>query len=996
MESQKTYTIHLVSHTHWDREWYLPFQVFRLKLVHLIDGLLDLLKQDPDFRYFMLDGQTVVLDDYLEMRPEREEELRGHIQSGRVLIGPWYLMVDEFLVSPEALIRNLLWGERISRQFGPKMMVGYTPDPFGHIGQMPQILRGFGISSASLWRGLTDEPCEFWWQSPDGSRVLMAYLRDSYSNGAGLPTHDHRFPAEVLKVRDALSPHASTSSLLLMHGTDHMEPPADTSAAIAAANPLLEGSQLVHSTLPRYLEAVETEIQEKDLHLPVVTGELRASRRSPLLPGVLSTRIWIKQRNQACQTLLEQWAEPFSAWASLLLESDNRQNTAPFASDRLANPAPLLRQAWRLLLQCHPPDSICGCSIDAVHDEMRPRFDQVEQIGERLTQQSLAALAESIDTQTTGAFEASGRSLALVVFNPSGGTRTDLAQAEFQLPPDVKSYELVNRAGQAIPFRVEGLGNLSMFSAALSPADFRTGMNMIHDGRVMGFLITEFSLKREGDTVYTEATLVEQGQPDLEGFERGMQVVETYLADPTITRYVFRSKAAQRVRLSFVAQDVPGPGFQVFWIRSKPGEQEQPQQVQMGGLVRALMPLVERLSRLPAAQKILASATRPKSRPPYRIENEYFRVEASEQDGSLEIYDKTSQLSFQGLNHFMDGGDCGDEYNYSPPLHDRIVSKAAVRSVNVDRNPVIESITISLEMRLPESLTPDRQGRSTKTVVMPIQTRISLVAGVPRIEVHTEVDNQIQDHRLRVHFPAPIAVDSASYDGHFDIVRRPIALPKFDNSWAEQPRPEAPQRCFTQISNGKAGLIIANRGLPEMEAISSGPNQSELALTLLRCVGWLSRDDLSTRPGPAGPTEATPGAQLPGKHKFDYAILPFSAESGLSTAYHLAYAFAAPLRALTTGLHAGSLPASTSLIDLQPAEFILSAIKMAEDNSGWILRAYSISEAPFQACIKPDLPFSQAWIVNMAEQPLAQLTPQKDGSLEFTVDPHQAITLKFT
>ncbi len=125
----------------------------------------------PQFKYFMLDGQTIVLDDYLAMRPEKEAILRQHIQKGRILIGPWHILPDMFLVGPEAHIRNLLQGDRTARKFGPKMMIGYIPDPFGHPGQVPQILRGFGIETACLWRGLDEEPAEFWWQSPDGSRV---------------------------------------------------------------------------------------------------------------------------------------------------------------------------------------------------------------------------------------------------------------------------------------------------------------------------------------------------------------------------------------------------------------------------------------------------------------------------------------------------------------------------------------------------------------------------------------------------------------------------------------------------------------------------------------------------------------------------------------------------------------------------------------------------------------------------------------------------------
>jgi hypothetical protein len=228
-------TLHLVSHTHWDREWYLTFQQFRLKLVHLIDGLLDILEHDENYKHFMLDGQTIVLDDYLLMRPEREADLRRYIKNGRILVGPWHILPDEFLVSPEATIRNLLEGDRTCRRFGPKMMVGYIPDPFGHIGQMPQILRGFGIETACVQRGLSDQPCEFWWESPDGSRLFMAYLRDGYGNAALLPASEpERFTALVRQVRDNLAPHSAADHLLLMYGTDHMEPPPETSRASSA------------------------------------------------------------------------------------------------------------------------------------------------------------------------------------------------------------------------------------------------------------------------------------------------------------------------------------------------------------------------------------------------------------------------------------------------------------------------------------------------------------------------------------------------------------------------------------------------------------------------------------------------------------------------------------------------------------------------------------------------------------------------------------------
>lgn len=242
-------TIHLISHTHWDREWYLTFQQFHLKLIHLLDKLLDMLESDPDYKYFMLDGQTIILEDYLQVRPGRKNQLRHFIQNGRILIGPWHILPDEFLVSPEATIRNLLEGDRTAQEFGLKMRVGYIPDTFGHIGQMPQILQGFGIQTASVQRGLSDEPSELWWQAPDGSRVFMAYLRDGYSNVAGLITSEpERFLDQIESLRNSLAPHSASGPqghLLLMYGTDHMEPPPETSVAIAQANKELHNGTLV-------------------------------------------------------------------------------------------------------------------------------------------------------------------------------------------------------------------------------------------------------------------------------------------------------------------------------------------------------------------------------------------------------------------------------------------------------------------------------------------------------------------------------------------------------------------------------------------------------------------------------------------------------------------------------------------------------------------------------------------------------------------------------
>src|SRR5213082_116394 len=233
----------IVPHTHWDREWYQTFQQFRFRLVHAIDTLLDILDRDPDFTHFLLDGQTIVLEDYLEVRPEQEERLKKYTRSGRIQVGPWYLQPDEFLVSGESLVRNLQIGLRRAAEFGEPMCVGYVPDCFGHIAQLPQILQGFGIDNAVFWRGVGAEAhkSEFYWAAPDGTQVLVIHLAGplGYSNARNLPFTPEEFVARVELLTAPLLPKATTNTLLFMNGSDHLEPQAGLPKTIEAANQLL-------------------------------------------------------------------------------------------------------------------------------------------------------------------------------------------------------------------------------------------------------------------------------------------------------------------------------------------------------------------------------------------------------------------------------------------------------------------------------------------------------------------------------------------------------------------------------------------------------------------------------------------------------------------------------------------------------------------------------------------------------------------------------------
>ncbi len=959
-------SLHLVSHTHWDREWYRTFQQFRLRLVHLVDGVLDLLEKDRTFKYFMLDGQTIVLEDYLLMRPENEERIRKHVRSGRLAIGPWHILPDEFLVSPEATIRNLLEGKRTCNRFGPRMNVGYVPDPFGHIGQLPQILQGFDIQTACVQRGLSDERCEFWWEAPDGSRVFMAYLRDGYGNAAGLPTASaEHFTAEVRRLRDSLLAHSNTDrSVLLMHGTDHMEPPTDTAKAIAATRSLLDGDELIHSTLGDYVESVMAALRRE--HIPTMRGELRDCKRSHLLPGVLSTRMWIKQRNHLCETKLERWAEPFSTLASEVVSE-------PLPANLLAQPATILRQAWRLLMECHPHDSICGCSIDQVHDEMKVRFDQVEQISDEITGQSLVSLAGSVATTAAEA------QAAVVVFNPHSFAHSEAVEANVE---SASAFDLLDEEGRTVPFQERGLGSKELVHARMTPKELQSLYVNIHDGRVMGMSIQAIKVERQGDTVHLEATVSETRPPEVHAWEKGVAEIEALIADPGVKVFRVRAVSVDTRRITFAATEVPGLGWKTYHIRTRLAEQTAP--VSIPPLARLLLPL----AKLPWAQRL--AIRHRKDRAPYWIENDLLKVEALT-DGSLSITDKKTGASMVGSNRFLDGGDCGDEYNYCPPPQDRMTT-ARLKKATLERGAVQQSLTLTLELPTPASLSTDRKTRDRKTLRTEITSRVTLTHGVPRVDVHTTVRNQAKDHRLRVHFPAPFHSQAGEYGGHFEVVERKIGVPAHDQTWVEEPRPEVPQRAFTSVTDGKGRLTIASRGLPEVETLVNSSGNAEIAVTLLRCVGWLSRDDFSNRKGHAGPYLETPGAQMIGSWDFDYAIIPATMES--LPAYQQAYAFEAPLKAATTGIHAGALPAQGSFVAVNPGAFLLSALKKAENDKGWLVRGVNLSDHEIQVELRPWRSFWKVLRTNLAEEKTATLHPAKeDGAVSFVAKGHEIVTI---
>jgi mannosylglycerate hydrolase len=993
-------TIHLISHTHWDREWYLTFQQFHLKLIHLIDRLLDILEKDPEYKFFLLDGQTILLEDYLQVRADREPDLVRLIKTGRILIGPWYISPDEFLLSPESHVRNLLEGTRLCQKYGGRMPIGYLPDTFGHIGQMPQILQGFGIDYASMWRGISDQPVELTWKSPDGSSVLLSYLRESYGNAANLtPENFERFADEIHERSQALIPFSATGQILLMNGTDHMEPSESLTAAIRSYQEKSPEEDLRHSSLPLYFEAVRSQISASSIQLPVLIGELRSSQRSPLLPNTLSTRIWIKQRNFNAENNLIKWVEPLSIWSSLIDPMPSRQETAYSSNDHpyLSGQPQIIRSAWKMLMQCHPHDSICGTSIDQVHKEMQVRFDQVDQICHELTNQNLTRITDHINTTFPALSRDSDRLSnilsAIIVFNPTDQIQNGLVSQTITLDDHFSSFEILDHLNNTTPYQQQGLGFTELVSMTLDKKGLKQGLGMVQNGVIDGMSIKGITIHTEENKALIRATISTRGVIDHEKWKQILAKLDPLLADPGITEFIIHAFSDPEVDISFVAKDVPAHGYRCYWLRGQVGVGKKAGHARrLNPLLRLFLPALKLLTSGPLKPILIRTKIHDSANRPPRIENEFFILEAYGTDGTISLIDRRTQQVYRGLNRFVDGADSGDLYNYCPPERDHLVY-ASTTKIHQEETPVTSKLIVETEMLLPKALSPDRKTRSHTKVHHKLVSTFTLVHGVPRVDVHVEIDNQAHDHRLRVHFPAPFGCSTAVYDGHYELVERSVHLPTYDDTWQEQPRPEVPQREFTVVQNTNTSLMVANRGLPEVEVHETNSGNAEIALTLLRCVDWMSRDDLSTRKGHAGPMVATPDAQMRGRHQFDYSIIP--GDDQLITSAHQAYAFNSPFRSVSSPIHPGSLPPSLSLIENSNPNFLITTIKSAENDSGMIVRGYNALSSSIQVAIKPFNTFKRAQLVNLAEKPVMSVPISPQGTINIQIEANKIITILF-
>jgi hypothetical protein len=939
---------HFISNTHWDREWLMSMQRTRYGLVYMLDMLLDILDKDDGFRSFHLDSQTVPIEDYLEIRPERESEFRRRVAEGRIFIGPWYVLPDEFCISGEALVRNLLLGHHISRQYGGVSKTGYSPFSWGQCSQMPQIYNGFGIDTVAFYRGvntLVAPGSEFFWDGADGTRVLATRLaarprynvwyilqRPAYwdqldiddkavswqaGNGPfkfaggqfggleyryarpGFRYHPEHIPGRVEQALAEQDQDCQTRHRFWSAGHDASVPDIREVRMMADAdNALGDRGRVFHSTVKAFFDGLKA---EASADWPVAQGEMRhpmtKGSSSGFLGWIISSRLYIKRENFMAERDLWSYAEPAAVLASFL--------GAPY-------PRAFLDRSARYLLQNHGHDSIAGCGRDVTVLDVMDRFRQSREISSCVFERAFMDLA--------GAINYGGRpasSMALLVYNPSAISRSEVVDLAINLPREwqSKALELRDGDGRLVPFEIAGTVK-DTFGIVWSPND--TGNYF------------------PADTLHVRALLPQ----------------------------------------------IPGLGWRTFFVS----------------------PAGRGPARLPSLRTGPAS-----------IENEYLRADFH-RDGTLDLLDKEGGHWYRKLHWFRDTAEVGD-----PWIHRGLAGEAELTTlgsaarIRVTEGALAATVQVDIDWQIPAGATGDYKERRPDLVAVAIHSEFTLRSGSRWLEVETTIDNRAECHYLQVVFPTDILAETVHAQGQFDVLARPTALPDA-RLFEEEPMTEAPMNDFVDLSDGRRGLAILNRGL---KAYSAAPDGT-LALTLIRAYPFRLGITSSVW-ADYNPIEK--GSQCLGLQRCSYALMPHQGDWEEGQVWEASEAYARELQAAQVGpVAGGNLPLMGSFLELEPP-LRFQALKQADGGDGWVMRVINPSgrtvrgrlrlnggQAPADSIASPverlqaDFalpgrsckPWGCARELSLEELPRQDLVMDSEGWVSLEAGPKQILTVLFS
>ena len=850
--------VHVISHTHWDREWYHPAEVFRQRLVALIDELID--DPPPVGQSFLLDGQAIAIQDYLDVRPDRRAAIESLLADGRLEAGPWYVLADELIPGGEALVRNLLTGARALRRIGampPPVL--YCPDSFGHPAALPVIATGFGFPVIVLWRGYGSArfPSQDTaiWVAQNGDEALLYHLpRDGYEFGSHLPVDPAAASDRWRRMRSELAPRSATGITLVPNGADHHARQRDLRSALSALERAASDDRVHASSLRSFADCLASTVARD--RLPRVRSELRDSYGYTwTLQGTFATRAHEKRLNALAERGLTRDAEPWDGLAARVRDASRRW---------------LLDEAWRTLLTAHPHDTLCGCSIDQVASEMELRIQSARNQAAAVRDEAIAELIGH-DRVLSRSSRESWRPI-IVIRNPAPRARTGVVTLEIEeliadvpVGPGSAPTEPPRPEARASRPRIPALGRLQVLSRATAHR------------------------RIESPQQYPDNDLVR------------VMTVAAWVAD--LPPYGIACHA--------FGEGKRGPGG-------------------------------------PTAPVVVARN---------EMHNGHLGVHVSG-DGGVSLETIVGRRRIDSLIAFQDQADAGDLYTPAPRERTFRVEHRGCR--RLDRGPLRGTLELAYR------ITGDRRADRIADIVV----RLVLDADATFLRLQVEGENHVRDHRLRLRFASGISRPRVWADAAFGPVRREQLQLSPEETRAEQMVHAAPLHRYVSLYDDEQGLTLYSDGLAEYESLDDGT----IAVTLVRAVGELSRNDLPERPGHAGWPTPTPAAQCLGPFQASFAVHlhgPRSRQT-LAAVERAADDFlCAPVGA--TLRSALALPAPVVGVELTGAGLAFSALKESEDGQWLVLRCVNVCDEAIEGEWRLPFDIRDARLARLDETPIGQL-----------------------
>ncbi|MFA0387890.1 mannosylglycerate hydrolase [Vibrio splendidus] len=826
-----TSRVHITPHMHWDREWYFTTEESRILLVNNMEEIMNRLESDPEYKYYVLDGQTAVLEDYFAIKPENTERVKALVEAGKLIIGPWYSQTDTMQVSGESIVRNMMYGIRDCMKFGDAMKIGYLPDSFSMSSQLPMIYNGFDITRAMFWRGCSERhgtnKTEFLWQSNDGSEVTAQVLPLGYAIGKYLPQDEEGLRARLDKYFPVLEKPSVTKDILLPNGHDQMPIQKDIFEVMDKLREIYPDREFSMSRFEEVFEKVEAARDQLD----TIKGEFNDGKYMRVHRTISSTRMDIKLIHAEIENKIVNILEPLASIAWTLGFEYHHG---------------LIEKMWKESMKNHAHDSIGCCCSDKVHAEILNRY----------------ILADDMATNLIHFYK----------------------------------RKIVDH----MPDR-EGCDKLAMFN--LSPYEREEVVN------------TTITIRAQ------EFSIFDENENPVEYFIQNKRQIDPGKVDRQIVHYgnydPFMEFDIQ------IKRSVPAMGFTTLHIQ---------------GNEKGAVKVAEKKD--------------------YLLENEYYRINVND-NGTLTIFDKETEQVFDQVLRLEDGSDDGDEYDYSPSRQEWLLySDEFPVETSIDHQGFQSVANIAFLMNVPANLA-EREERTGQNGFVEAQCQVVLKQGSRRIEVRMELDNQADDHRVRVLVPTPFVSETVVADNQFGCITRPTNDPAMavweEEKWKEAPVPVYQLMNFAALENGNAGMAIMSNGLREFEVIASqgDENRDTFALTLFRGIGVLGKEELLLRPGrPSGIKIPTPDSQVRGKLVCEFTLCGFSGNhidanimaQARDNVTQIECYNKIPYNAMKLNVGEQNLPMSFSLLSKQQSGAVLSVLKKAEDEDALIMRVYNPAE----------------------------------------------------